>query len=280
MTDIALQQIEPAAERSIAANEEAVWRTLLAEAGLVAAAEPLMRRVIDLGVTRHAGFAPALASLVAAKLADAMLPAEALRDLALEAMAEAPEIVEAAVADLHAIETRDPAAGGYLAGFLYYKGFHALEAQRIGHYLWHRRRRDLARFLEARINEVFAVDIHPAVPIGRGVFIDHGTGVVVGETAVIGNDVSILQDVTLGGTGKERGDRHPKVRDGVLLAVGAKVLGNITVGKRAKVGAGSVVLKDVPPCATVAGVPAKIVGWCADAVPALAMDQSLPDREG
>jgi serine O-acetyltransferase len=126
---------------------------------------------------------------------------------------------------------------------------------------------------------VFAVDIHPAVPVGSGVFIDHGTGLVVGETAVIGNDVSILQEVTLGGTGKERGDRHPKVRDGVLLAAGAKVLGNIEIGKGAKVGAGSVVLTDVPPCATVAGVPARIVGWCGDQVPALAMDQSLPDRK-
>ena len=127
---------------------------------------------------------------------------------------------------------------------------------------------------------MFAVDIHPAVPVGSGVFIDHGTGLVVGETAVIGNDVSILQEVTLGGTGKERGDRHPKVRDGVLLAAGAKVLGNIEIGKGAKVGAGSVVLRDVPPCATVAGVPARIVGWCSDLLPALAMDQSLPDRQG
>ena len=141
-------------------------------------------------------------------------------------------------------------------------------------------RRDVAHFLQSRVSEVFAVDIHPAVPVGTGVFIDHGTGLVVGETAEIGNDVSILQEVTLGGTGKERGDRHPKVRDGVLLAAGAKVLGNIEIGKGAKVGAGSVVLKDVPPCATVAGVPARIVGWCSDEAPALAMDQSLPDRQG
>ena len=123
------------------------------------------------------------------------------------------------------------------------------------------------------------VDIHPAVPIGGGVFIDHGTGLVVGETAVIGNDVSILHEVTLGGTGKERGDRHPKVRDGVLLCAGAKVLGNVEIGRDAKVGAGSVVLHDVPPRATVAGVPARIVGWSSGSVPALEMDQSLPDYE-
>jgi len=133
--------------------------------------------------------------------------------------------------------------------------------------------------LQSRVSQVFAVDIHPAVPIGSGVFIDHGTGLVVGETAVIGDDVSILHEVTLGGTGKERGDRHPKVRDGVLLCAGAKVLGNVEIGRDAKVGAGSVVLHDVPPRATVAGVPAKIVGWSSGSVPALEMDQSLPDYE-
>jgi len=231
-------------------------------------------------VLRHAGFAPALSALLAGKLAEPIMPAERLDDLVRAAFADEPAIVAAAVADLAAICTRDPAADGCLTPFLYFKGFHALEWHRIGHWLWRQGRRDLAHYLQSRVSEIFAVDIHPAVPVGSGVFIDHGTGLVVGETAVIGNDVSILQEVTLGGTGKERGDRHPKVRDGVLLAAGAKVLGNIEIGKGAKVGAGSVVLKDVPPCATVAGVPARIVGWCSDQVPALAMDQSLPDRQG
>src|SRR3984893_645071 len=169
--------------------------------------------------------------------------------------------------------------GRALRPFLYYKGFHALEWHRIGHWLWGEGGRELAHFLQSRVSQVLAINIHPAVPVGRGVFIDHGTGLVVGETAVIGDDVSILHEVTLGGTGKERGDRHPKVRDGVLLCTGAKVLGNVEIGRDAKVGAGSVVLHDVPPRATVAGVPARIVGWSSGSVPALEMDQSLPDYE-
>jgi serine O-acetyltransferase len=231
-------------------------------------------------VLRHKSFGRALASLIAGKLAERFMPTERLEDLARGAMAADAQIIDAARADLVAIRTRDPAAENFLTPFLYYKGFQALEWHRVGHWLWQQGRRDLAHHLASRVSEVFAVDIHPAVPVGRGVFIDHGTGIVIGETSVIGNDVSILQNVTLGGTGKERGDRHPKVRDGVLLAAGAKVLGNIEVGARAKVGAGSVVLKDVPPCATVAGVPARIVGWCSDMVPGLAMDQSLPERRG
>ena len=207
------------------------------------------------------------------------MPVERLGDLVLAAMADEPAIIAAAAADLVAIRTRDPAAESYLTPFLYYKGFHALQWHRVGHWLWRSRRRDLAHFLQSRASEVFAVDIHPAVPIGSGVFIDHGTGLVVGETAVIGDDVSILHEVTLGGTGKERGDRHPKVRNGVLLGAGAKVLGNVEIGRDAKVAAGSVVLHDVPPGATVAGVPARIVGWSSGSVPALEMDQSLPDYE-
>jgi serine O-acetyltransferase len=140
-----------------------------------------------------------------------------------------------------------------LTPFLYYKGFHALQWHRVGHWLWRSQRWDLAHFLQSRVSEVLAVDIHPAVPVGSGVFIDHGTGLVVGETALIDDDVSILHEVTLGGTGKERGDRHPKVRNGVLLGAGAKVLGNVEIGRDAKVAAGSVVLHDVPPGATVAG---------------------------
>ncbi len=191
-------------------------------------------------------------------------------------MAEDPAIVAAAVADLIAIRTRDPAAETHLTPFLYYKGFHALQWRRIGHRLWRDDRRDLARFLQSRVSEVFAVDIHPAVPVGRRLFIDHGTGLVVGETAVIGDDVSILHEVTLGGTGKERGDRHPKVRDGVLLCAGAKVLGNVEIGRDAKVGAGSVVLHDVPAGSTVAGVPARVVAWSSGTVPAGRWTRACP----
>ncbi len=277
MSDTALApDIVPAAPRA----DVELWQHLRAEAQIVAAREELLRGFIDLAVLRHANFASALFQLLAGKLAERFMPAERLEDLARSAAADDPAIVAAAAADLAAIRVRDPAADSYLTPFLYFKGFHALEWHRVGHWLWRQQRRDLAHYLQSRVSEVFAVDIHPAAPVGRGVFIDHGTGLVVGETAVIGNDVSILQEVTLGGTGKEHGDRHPKVRDGVLLSAGAKVLGNIEIGAGAKVGAGSVVLKDVPPCATVAGVPARIVGWCNDQVPALAMDQSFPDRQG
>ncbi|WP_043832252.1 serine O-acetyltransferase [Muricoccus aerilatus] len=251
----------------------ALWEALREEAEAAAAGEPALRALLELAVLRHEALLPALASLLAGRLAEALMPAERLEVLVREAGAD---LVGFAVADLAATRRRDPAARGWLSPFLYYKGFHALAWHRVAHHLWNEGRQDLARYLQNRSSLVFGVDIHPAVPVGRGVFIDHATGVVVGETASIGNDVSILQGVTLGGTGKQRGDRHPKVRDGVLLSAGAKVLGNIIIGRGAKVGAGSVVLADVPPCATVAGVPARVVGWCRDAVPALAMDQSIP----
>jgi serine O-acetyltransferase len=257
--------------------DDPLWPALYAEAEHMAAREGLLRAPIERAVLHHRDFAAALAGLLAHKLADAVLPVKRLAGLAQQAMADDPAIAAAAAADLAAIRARDPAAESWLTPFLYYKGFHALQWHRLGHHLWRADRRDLARFLQSRVSEVFAVDIHPAVPVGRGVFIDHATGLVVGETAVIGNDVSILHEVTLGGTGKERGDRHPKVRDGVLLCAGAKVLGNVEIGREAKVGAGSVVLHSVPPHATVAGVPARVVAWSQRAVPALEMDQSLPD---
>ena len=251
------------------------WTVLRGEAMRAAAREPLLAGFLQGALLGHDGLAPALAGMLARKLADASIGSDALAGLVREAMAADGSIVAAACADVIAIYERDPAAGDLVTPFLYFKGYQALQWHRVAHWLWGRGRRDLAHYLQSRVSETFAVDIHPAVPVGTGVFIDHGTGVVIGETAVIGNDVSILQGVTLGGTGKETGDRHPKVRDGVLLAAGAKVLGNIEIGRNAKVGAGSVVLKDVPPCATVAGVPARIVGWCADETPALSMDQSL-----
>ena len=263
----------------VSPTERALWAALRAEAARAAAREEMLRPLLDRTVMRADGFAAALGLLLAHKLAEPSLPAERLAELVRSAMAADMTIGEAAAADLAAIRTRDPAAESYLTPFLYYKGFHSLQWHRIGHWLWRCGRHDLAHFLQSRGSQVFAVDIHPAVPVGRGVFIDHGTGLVVGETAVIGNDVSILHEVTLGGTGKERGDRHPKVRDGVLLCAGAKVLGNVEIGREAKVGAGSVVLSNVPPRATVAGVPARIVAWSQGAVPALEMDQSLPDYE-
>lgn len=281
MNEISFAALEIAASRrrGIPADEGELWGTLRLDGERAAAGEEMLRGFLDLAVLRHDGFASGLGLLLAHKLAEYSMPAERLGEIARAAMAGDPAIIAAAIADLAAIRTRDPAAENYLKPFLYYKGFHALQWHRIGHWLWRDGRRELAHFLQSRVSQVFAVDIHPAVPIGSGVFIDHGTGLVVGETAVIGDDVSILHEVTLGGTGKERGDRHPKVRDGVLLCAGAKVLGNVEIGRDAKVGAGSVVLHDVPPRATVAGVPARIVGWSSGSVPALEMDQSLPDYE-
>jgi serine O-acetyltransferase len=281
MNEISLATPEIAESRSrrIPAGEGELWLALRSEALRAGIREPILRGFLDLAVLDHDGFNSALGALLARKLDAPSLPAERLGDIARAAMAEDPAIIAVAVADLVAIRARDPAAETHLTPFLYYKGFHALEWHRIGHWLWREDRRDLARFLQSRVSEIFAVDIHPAVPVGRRVFIDHGTGLVVGETAVIGDDVSILHEVTLGGTGKERGDRHPKVRDGVLLCAGAKVLGNVEIGRDAKVGAGSVVLQDVPAGATVAGVPARVVARSSGTVPALEMDQSLPDYE-
>ena len=260
-----------------ATTEAEAWGRLRAEAAAAAADEAMLRGVMEAAVLVHAGPDAALSACLARRLAGPDVGRERLGELVDSALRGDPRILEAAFADLAAIVARDPAADGWLTPFLHFEGFHALQWHRVAHWLWGEGRHALAHYLQNRVSEVYAVDIHPAVPVGSGVFIDHGTGVVVGETAVIGNDVSILQNVTLGGTGKEHGDRHPKVRDGVLLSAGAKVLGNIEIGARAKVGAGSVVLKSVPPCATVAGVPARIVGWCSGMVPGVDMDQSLGD---
>lgn len=263
------------------ADPAALWPLLRAAAAAIAAEEPLLAPMLAALVERRSGFADSLAEVLASRLADPLLAPGPLGALLAETMAAAPGIAIEAAQDLVAIGVRDPAAhGGLLTPFLHYKGFHALSAHRVAHRLWQGGRRAMAQALQARIAQALGVDIHPAARFGHGVFIDHGTGVVIGETAVVGNDVSILQGVTLGGTGKEAGDRHPKVRDGVLLGAGAKVLGNVVIGRGAKVGAGSVVLRDVPPCATVAGVPARIVGWCRDAIPALAMDHRLPEEAG
>jgi len=255
-----------------------LWLLLRRQAADLAAREPLLRRFLDTLVLEHDGFTGALAALLGFKLADGLVPAESLAALMAEVMADDPAIAEAAAADLAAGVERDPAADSFAVPFLYFKGFHGLESQRVAHWLWRRGRTGLALYLQSRASEVFGVDIHPAARIGRGVFVDHATGLVIGETAVVGDDVSMLQGVTLGGTGKDRGDRHPKVRNGVLIGAGAKILGNITVGTCAKVGAGSVVLRDVPPYSTVAGVPAHVVARRGRPLPSLSMDHSLPDE--
>ena len=257
---------------------EAVWMRLRVEAAAAAAEEPILASFLNAAILRHGQFQNALAGQLASRLADAQLDAMLARDVAEDALKGDPRIVERAAADMEAIMERDPACLGYLQPFLYYKGFHALQSQRVAHWLWKEGRQTLAFHFQSRISERYGVDIHPAARIGQGVMIDHATSVVIGETAVIGDDVSLLHEVTLGGTGAAHEDRHPKVGKGVLIGAGAKVLGNIHIGDYAKIAAGSVVLKDVPPGCTVAGVPAKIVGDCCPH-PAESMDQTVPDGD-
>ena len=198
-----------------------------------------------------------------------------LRETCEEAFLADPSIVAAAEADLKAVFERDPACKGYVQPFLFFKGFLALQTHRVAHWLHGQRRETMAFYLQSRMSEVFQVDIHPAAVIGSGAFFDHGTGIVIGETAVIGDNVSMLHGVTLGGTGAERGDRHPKIGNGVLLGAGAKVLGNITIGDYAKIASGSVVLIPVPSGCTAAGVPARLFNCPTCSEPARTMDHTL-----
>ena len=218
----------------------------------------------------------ALAKILSPKLATPTVGEDRMTTLIRQAFFGDPSISVAIRRDLQAIVDRDPVAGGYLLPFVFFKGFQSLQAYRVGHWYWNRGDHFLAGFLQNRISEVFGVDIHPAARIGAGILMDHATGIVVGETSVIEDNVSILHEVTLGGTGKQSGDRHPKVRQGVLIGAGAKVLGNVEIGAGAKIGAGSVVLDSVPAHCTVAGVPAKIVARNCAANPALEMDQHFP----
>lgn len=263
-------------EDLVASGDDPIWRQIQSEAREEAEREPVLVSFLYAAVLRHATLEEGLSVILANKLQSAELPAILLRDLIHDALADDASIRSAIRADLLAARTRDPAARGYAQPFLYYKGFHSLQTHRVAHSLWQQERHALAAHLQNRVSEVFGVDIHPAARIGRGVIIDHATGVVIGETAVVEDHVSLLHEVTLGGTGKERGDRHPKVRRGVLIGAGAKILGNIEVGMGAKVAAGSVVLRDVPPHTTVAGVPARVVGQCTVAEPALDMDATFP----
>lgn len=263
------------ASRAAFALHDPVWARVRSEAEAMVVAEPALAGFIHMTVLDQ----PSLEAAVVRRLADRLdhpaVRGEQIRLAYLEALAAEPAIGETFRADLVAVVDRDPACDRFVEPILFFKGFHALQTHRLANWLWRQGRRDLALYLQSRSSEVFQVDINPAVPVGRGIFLDHATGLVVGATAVIEDDVSILQDVTLGGTGKESGDRHPKIRRGVLIGAGAKILGNIEVGHCSRVAAGSVVLKPVPPKTTVAGVPARIVGQAGCAEPARAMDQLI-----
>lgn len=253
------------------------WADLREEARAATREEPLLAGILQATILDQDDMAAAFSFRLAQRLGGGDLSRMAVRDLALAAFAADPGLRQALVRDLHAIRERDPTCRRFLDPFLYYKGLAALEAYRIAHWLWHQGRVTLALNFQSRVSEIFQADIHPAARIGAGVFIDHATGVVIGETAEVADDVSILQSVTLGGNGKERGDRHPKIGPGVLLSVGAKVLGNIKVGQGARVAAAAVVLHDVPPFSTVAGVPAKVIGQSRNQQPAFSMDQMFGD---
>lgn len=259
--------------------DDDTWQALREEITTLVREEPILASYLHATVINHRTLEDSLSYLLAGKLASPDLPAMSMREVIADALEASPEIREAIRRDLAAAVDRDPAAHGVANPFLNHKGFHALQAYRVSHWYWREGRRALALYLQSRISEVFSVDIHPAAVLGSGVFIDHATGVVIGETAVVGDNVSMLQGVTLGGTGKETGDRHPKIGSGVLLSAGATVLGNIRIGACSKVGAGSVVLQDVPPRSTVVGVPARVVGRPSSEQPALCMDQHFEQQQ-
>lgn len=256
-----------------------VWSTLRGEAEQLVQREPALAGFAYRYVLNHDNLERAVANRIADRLDSQALDGGVIAQAFADMVEAQPEFSLALRADLVAVYDRDPACTRFIEPVLYFKGFHAIETHRLAHWLNGSGHQDLALYLHSRASEVFQVDINPAVPMGRGIFIDHATGVVVGQTAVIEDDVSILQNVTLGGTGKERGDRHPKIRRGVLLGAGAKILGNIEIGHCSRVAAGSVVLQPVPPNATVAGVPARVVGTAPCAEPARSMDHLLRESD-
>jgi serine O-acetyltransferase len=252
-----------------------IWSRVRMEAETVTHAEPQLSSFIFANILQLNSLESAIVQRIASRLDHSDMPATLIAQAFGKALEADPSIAAAFRADIAAVIDRDPAANRYIEPILYFKGFHALQTHRLAHWLWQAGRKDFALYLQSRSSAVFQCDINPNVPIGRGVFLDHATGLVVGETAEIGDDVSILQDVTLGGTGKETGDRHPKIMRGVMIGAGAKILGNIEIGQCARVAAGSVVLKPVPRNTTVAGVPARVVGEAGCAEPSRSMDQIL-----
>lgn len=264
---------------SIAAEKldfcDPIWMALRSQAEDSARDEPSLASLVHVTILNHENLEDALSYHLAKKMGGEDLSPMLAREIFVEAMASDPDIADAVRADLSAVYERDPACHRYLDAFLFYKGFLAIQSHRLAHWLWSQKRTTMALFLQSRVSEVFSVDIHPAARLGRGIMMDHATGIVIGETAVVEDDVSMLHGVNLGGTGKEKGDRHPKIRRGVLLGAGSTILGNIEVGEYSRVGAGSVVLKSVPANCTVAGVPAKIIGCAGCERPSQAMNQII-----
>jgi len=258
-------------------SRDEIWTRIRAEVEADAAEEPALAGFLHTAVLSHGRLEDALSYILAQKLGSPNITSLSLQDLIREAFDAEAAIGAAFREDLRAVVSRDPACRGYSAPLLYFKGFHSLQAYRVAHHYWTHQRPTLARYLQSRISEVFAVDIHPGAQIGKGIMFDHATSIVIGETAVVEDDFSMLHEVTLGGTGKVGGDRHPKIGKGVMIGAGAKVLGNIRVGEGAKIGAGSVVLEDVEPFTTVAGVPARPVSYPVHGLPALDLEANPID---
>ncbi|MFZ7090432.1 serine O-acetyltransferase [Primorskyibacter sp. 2E233] len=263
--------------RAKLAEVDPVWARIVREAEEAVKAEPLLGGMVHYSILHYPTLEQALGFRISLKLANGEMSEQILREICDEAHKADPDIAQAARADIVAVYDRDPACHRYLQPLLFFKGFQAIQAYRVAHWLWKQGRKDMAYFFQMRSSETFGIDIHPAARIGRGIMIDHAHSIVIGETAVVGDNVSMLHSVTLGGTGKEEEDRHPKIGNGVLIGAGAKVLGNIRVGDCSRIAAGSVVLHDVPECTTVAGVPAKIVGKAGCPQPSINMDQLLRD---
>lgn len=277
---VMIQAPLPNGRRPAEAVVDPVWSRILDEARVAAREELPLSGFLHQAILDQPCLEAAVIQRIADRLGNAVVSSTLIAQAFRAAITDEPDLGTAMRVDIVAVADRDPACSRYIDPVLYFKGFHALQTHRCAHWLLNRGRRDFALYLQSRASEVFQVDINPAARVGKGVFLDHGTGIVVGETAVIEDDVSILQGVTLGGTGKEHGDRHPKIRKGVLIGAGAKVLGNIEVGACSRIAAGSVVVKPVPPCTTVAGVPARVIGEAGCADPARAMDQMVRDGAG
>ena len=260
-------------------SHDPIWSRIRREAEAMVTDEPILASYVHATILKHHQFEDALSYHLAERLGSVAVRAMLVREVFDEALKQDTNIGAAARADIVAVNERDPACVSYLEPLLYFKGFHALQSYRIAHWLWGQNRKQVALYLQNRISEIFSVDIHPAARIGRGIMIDHATSVVIGETAVVEDDVSMLHEVTLGGTGKESGDRHPKVRQGVLIGAGAKILGNVEIGEGSRVGAGSVVLNDVPEHCTVVGVPARVVGCAGCERPAHEMNHRIKETD-
>ena len=266
---------QAAASSATIGKLDPVWARVREEAEEIVRREPELATFIYSNILHHDRLETEIVDRVVDRLDHPAMPADLIRQAFMDALRDNPDIGHAFRADMVAVYDRDPASHRFIDPVLYFKGFHAIQTHRLAHWLWHKGRRDFAYYLQSRSSGIFQTDIHPAAKIGRGIFLDHATGLVVGETAQIDDDVSILHSVTLGGTGKEHEDRHPKIRRGVMIGAGAKILGNIEVGHCARIAAGSVVVKTVPHNVTVAGVPARLVGEAGCSEPSRTMDQML-----